>query len=184
MGLLKIRTQLTLGVVAVLLCGTTSNTHLIAQGGTPIGNPYAAVKLVYAIPQDRAYRADYAMAIENAELNIRAFYASQLGGLTFTFFRHQSPIVETCKLPQNADYYLTDSAAKLLLDIQSCWAVSGAPRSPHTWVVFTDLEHGCHAPGTLESVETGVVVFSSASVHGLVGERAGRRLWRRVRPPI
>ena len=80
--------------------------------------------------------------------------------------------METCKLPQNAAYYLTDSGGKLRADIQSCWAVSGAPRPPRTWLVFTDLEHGCNASGTLESAEAGLAVFSSRSLHGLVGERA------------
>ncbi len=110
---LKPRTQLALAVAALLLCGTTFKAHLNAQGAAPFGNPYATVKVLYLYPQDRPYRADYAAAIEGSVLNVRSFFADQMGGRTFSLFKQQSPRFETCRLPQNAAYYLTDSATKL-----------------------------------------------------------------------
>ncbi len=123
--------------------GVHRRTSAAASGAAATDPP--RVHLLYLIPQDRPYRADYAAAIKNALLNLRAFYAQQLGGPTFTPFA-SDPLV--CQLPSASAYYGVDTWDKLFADVQRCAPVSYASPTA-TWILYADVNHNCNAAGRI-----------------------------------
>jgi hypothetical protein len=103
-------------------------------------------------------------------LDLRAWYGAQLGGPTFSIFRHTPQMVETCRLPREASYYLDDTYSKVFDGAQSCAAVSYfSPR--FTWVLYADVVHGCNAPGRLGVGSSGVTILGREDLDGLIGAR-------------
>jgi hypothetical protein len=98
----------------------------------PIGQ---TVRLVYAIPPDRDFRPEHADAIAAAFIDIRTWYADQLGGATFTLYQSQP---ETCWLPEASDYYRLDTWTRVFNGVQTCLPVTYNSED-HRWVLYADV---------------------------------------------
>jgi hypothetical protein len=132
---------------------------------TPPPSLGPTVRLVYAVPQDRAFRGDYPAAVTSAFADVRSWYASQLGGPTFTLFRADP---DSCRLPEAADYYLTDTWTRVMNGVQACLPV--AYDSPDfRWAIYADVEHECNAPGRIGAALRGVTILGSGDLEGLIG---------------
>lgn len=123
------------------------------------------VKVVYARPVDRAYRADFASAINGAVNRLQSWFAGELAGETFV----RSPgAVTECVLPADETYYRTDTWSRVVSDLQPCAPV-GAFGSDVTWVVYVDAIDAC-GPGRLGAALPGLTMLPRADLQGLVGE--------------
>ncbi len=130
---------------------------------TEIAGP--AVRLVYAAPQDRSYRADYAEGIASAFQDLQSWYREELDGVTFSLFQ-SSP--EYCVLPNTADYYRDDTWTRLMTDVQGCIAISYD--SPNfRWAFYADVMHTCNAPGRIGAASRGVTIMGRVDLEGLTG---------------
>ncbi len=65
------------------------------------------VRVIYAAPSDREFRADASEAMANAIVDLQSRYRRELGGLTFSLYE-ATP--EECRMSQPADYYGTGHA--------------------------------------------------------------------------
>jgi hypothetical protein len=154
---LAFRTFLNLAV-PTLMAVTAITTHAVAEEPR-------VVRVLYLIPQDRAFRADYSAAVENAMLSLRAWYQNQLSGKTFTLAQSRP---ETCILPQQAAYYASDTWTKIFADVKQCAPVTYAS-STVTWVIYADVVHACNTPGRLGAGTTGLTMMGRQDLEGLIG---------------
>ena len=126
--------------------------------------PAPSVRLLYLVPSDRAYRADYAAAIRAAFADLRSWYRRQVGR-TFSLYR-AGP--EVCGLPNPARYYAADSWSKVVADVQPCAPVAEGPQQV-VWVLYADVAHRCGTPGRLGAGTVGLTILSRQDLAGLVG---------------
>ena len=99
-----------------------------------------SVRVLYVMPADREFRADYSAGITKAIVDVQSWYRRQLDGLTFDIY---SVVPEQCRLPGNEDYYSHgDVWAKVLEDVQPCAPVQHGT-SRFTWVLYVDAEERC-----------------------------------------
>ncbi len=156
--------------VIVAACAVSSLSAGCGQPPTGPSDPGAGplgptVRLVYAEPQDRAFRADYPASVAMAFADLRAWYGAEIGGRTFTLFR---PAPEYCRLPESADYYRLDTWTRVFNGVQACLPV--AYNSPDfRWVIYADVEHECDAPGRIGAASRGVTILGSGDLEGLIG---------------
>ncbi len=143
-------------------CGGSPTEPTDPTPPPPIG---PTVRLLYAVPQDRAFRGDYASAVASAFADVRGWYASQMGGPTFTLFR---PDPEYCRLPEAADYYLSDTWTKTMTGAQTCLSVS-YDSPDFRWAIYADVEHACDAPGRIGAASRGVTILGHGDLEGLIG---------------
>jgi hypothetical protein len=163
------------GIWYVLRSSTNSTVFVAYQWGVSTDLPVRSaptnaastkVRVVYAIPQDRAFRPDYAGAVQNAMVSLQVWYKQQLGGRTFALFSAQP---EVCRLPNTGAYYPGGTYTKLLNDVQSCLPIRAATTT--AWVLYADIEDACNDPGRLGVGSLGLTLLGSQDLHGLVGER-------------
>ena len=60
------------------------------------------VRVLYASPNDREFRADYSRGIQNAVLNFKSWLRRELRGQTFSLY---SITPEHCQLREDSDFY-------------------------------------------------------------------------------
>ncbi len=137
---------------------------VVVGGGGPSGGQ---VRMLYVYPRDRAVRQDYLAAIQTAFRDLQSWFASQLGGPTFTV---ATPQPQLCQLPQDAAFYAVDSWSKVMSDVQGCAPVSWHSQST-TWALYVDIVHACNAPGRLGAGGDGVLMLPRQDMDGLVGAR-------------
>ena len=75
------------------------------------------VRVLYVVPADREFRADYSQAIRRATEHVRWWFQQQLDGLTFSL---ASPIPEKCRMTQPHDFYVRYSWERVLEGVQHC----------------------------------------------------------------
>jgi VCBS repeat protein/Big-like domain-containing protein len=156
------------GVVKGVTAGTATITATYDGFSATIQVTVQAASLVrvlYLIPQDRSFRADYSSSVQNAMLSLESWYAGQLGGRTFSLFSAQP---EICRLPQSAAYYAVDSWTKIYNDVQQCAPVSYGPSST-TWVLYADVIHACNTAGRLGAGTLGLTMLGREDLDGLIG---------------
>ena len=148
--------------------GKSSDLAVTVVGGAGSGDGVSSqVRVLYVVPQDRAFRSDYAVAVEKALTDLQSWYRTQLTGRTFSLFNSQP---ETCRLLRPADYYARDTWSKVLTDVQSCAPVSYGS-SGFAWVLYVDVLHTCNAPGRLGAGTTGITMMPRQDLDGLIGAR-------------
>ena len=99
-----------------------------------------SVRVLYVMPADREFRADYSAGITKAIVDVQSWYRRQLDGLTFDIY---SVVPEQCRLPGNEDYYSHgDVWAKVLEDVQPCAPVQHGS-SRFKWALYVDAEERC-----------------------------------------
>ena len=115
-----------------------------------------AVRVLYAIPSDREFRADASEVIANAIVDLQSWYRRELGGLTFSLYE-ATP--EECRMSEPADYYGRGNAwAKVVEGVQHCAPVQH--ESPDfAWVVYVDVEEACDEPQELGAGGWGLTIL-------------------------
>ena len=150
-------------IATILLSVGWGPTDIYAQTPAP-----GRVRVLYLIPQDRAFRSDYSAAVRNAMVDLRGWYLRQLGDRTFSLF---TPEPEVCRLPNPADYYYVNPWTKVLQDVQTCAPVSY--NSPEfVWVLYVDVVHACDDPGRLGAGTSGITMMPRQDLEGLIGAPA------------
>lgn len=166
--------------ITAIYQGKSSDLEVTVVGGAGGDGGSDQIRVLYVIPQDRAFRSDYAVAIENALTNLRSWYRTQLAGRTFSLFSAQP---QTCRLSRPAEYYASDSWSKVLADVQSCAPVSYGP-SGFVWVLYVDILHACNAPGRLGAGTIGLTMMARQDLDGLIGARVVDDCGMEWRQPI
>lgn len=147
---------------ALLALAAVAALGAVACTPPPSGPPW--VKVVYAHPSDRPYRADYAAAVSDAVNQVQAWYGTQLGGRSFV----QDPGgLVSCALPHDSAYYKTASWDRVQADLQPCAPVAFG--TDVDWVVYADVIDAC-GDGRLGAGNVGLTMLPRADLQGLVGE--------------
>jgi hypothetical protein len=136
--------------------------------------PIVPVRALYLVPSDRAPNPAYAAAIDAALLDLQAWYAGQLGGLTFGI---ATPNVEIESTPHPASYYSTprglpgsssDFFFNVLEEATSFGVVLDDPA--FRWAVYIDAEAG---PGQFGGAALGgVTIIAAPDLRGLIGQES------------
>ena len=106
------------------------------------------VRVIYAAPEDRPFRADVSLRISQAIVHAQSWFRRELGGLTFEL---HDTTPEFCQMTGDSEYYSHgDLRKKVIEGMQHCAAV--AHETPGTsWFVFVDAQERCgerHELGT------------------------------------
>ncbi len=126
------------------------------------------VRVIYASPADRQFRADYSEVITHAIVDLQSWYRRQTGGLTFELFE-ATP--EWCQMPGDHDYYKQgDSWKKIVEGVQHCAPVS-RDGEEHTWLLYADVKEECDKPfpagRTLGKGAPGLTILHKEDLEGL-----------------
>jgi len=154
----------------------------VAKHSNPAKKPSSGgfVHVVYLVPADKAPRDDYAAALEQAILEMQAFYQEELGtsrsrgrnavGVTFNTF---SPTVEVVVTPHDSAYYnANDQAGQFEFFFRAVGdgfaATGGGFNDPDAvWVYYIDADPAC---GQGTGGTSGVALLPANDLRGLVGE--------------
>ena len=122
------------------------------------------VRVIYAIPSDREFRADYREGVANAIVDIQSWYRRELGGLTFSLYE-ATP--EECRMSEPAGYYgRGDAWAKVVEGVQHCAPVQH--NSPDfVWVIYPDVEESCEEPHELGAGGWGLTILPRGDLEGV-----------------
>ena len=122
------------------------------------------VRVIYAAPSDREFRADYSKGIAHAIVDLQSWYRRELGGLTFSLY--EAP-PEFCWMSEPANYYGTGSAwAKVEAAVQHCAPVKGG-HPDFVWVVYVDVHEACDEPHELGAGGLGLTIVARSDLEGL-----------------
>ena len=125
------------------------------------------VRIIYAVPSDRAFRSDYRDAVGHAVVDLQSWYRRQTGGLTFSIY---DTTPEQCQLSEAADHFDQDPWNKVVEGLQHCAPVQ-ANTSTFVWVVYPDLDQICDQRGILGRGGPGLTILHSNGLEGLIGNR-------------
>ena len=98
------------------------------------------VRVLYASPSDREFRADYSEAVSHAIVDLQSWYRRQLGGLTFSLY---DATPEWCQMSEPADFYAVGHAwNKVFAGVQHCAPVTSG-LSDFVWVIYPEVVEDC-----------------------------------------
>ena len=122
------------------------------------------VRVIYAMPSDREFRAYTSEAITHALVELQSWYRRELGGLTFSLYE-TTP--EVCQMRQPADYYATgDAWDKVEAGVQHCAPVR-RETSDFTWVIYVDVFEACDEPNELFVGWVGLTMVGRSNLEGI-----------------
>ena len=132
-----------------------------------------SVRVIYAAPSDREFRADISEFIANVMVDLQSWYRRELDGLTFSIYE-ATP--EECRMSESADYYVRGNAwEKVTEGLQPCAPVQHD--SPDfIWVVFPILSEPCDEPQELGAGAAGLTIMpvnDGAPVLGEIDDECG-----------
>ena len=114
------------------------------------------VRVLYAIPSDREFRADASEAIANAIVDLQSWYRRELGGLTFSIYE-TTP--EVCRMSEPEAYYESGNAwARVVEGVQPCAPVQNS-HPDFVWVIYPDVEEACDEPHELGAGGWGLTIL-------------------------
>lgn len=134
--------------LCAILAACGSESVPVAPPQPPRAPPPApfivTVRVIYASPSDRPFRAEYSAGIERAVSAIREWYASELGGRTFPL-ETSSP--EWCRMSEPHDSFITPPGyphvwTAVETAVKECVPLA-AGGDPHVWVVYADVMEPC-----------------------------------------
>ena len=98
------------------------------------------VRVIYAAPEDRPFRADFSFRISQAVVHAQSWVRRELGGLTFEL---HDTTPEFCQMTGDSEYYSHGHVREKVIEgMQHCAAV--AHETPGTsWYVFVDVQERC-----------------------------------------
>ena len=102
------------------------------------------VRLLYAAPAEREFRADYSEYFQHAMAGLQSWYRQQLGGLTFSLYDAKP---QECRLPEPLAYYGRHSWQRVLDGVRHCAPVTEGT-STFVWVIYADVDNDCAADGS------------------------------------
>ena len=98
------------------------------------------VRVIYAAPADRPFRADFSRGISAAIAHAQSWFRRELGGLTFEL---ATTTPEFCQMPEDSDYYGDgNSWDRVVEGLQHCAPVAVATPGI-SWYVFADVRERC-----------------------------------------
>jgi hypothetical protein len=129
------------------------------------------VRVVYLVSKDREERADFKQALEKAITNVRDWYGSHLGGMTFKL---HEPVVEVGKSEQNTGWFYSNENGTNRDDwgynngFVEAKRLFGAKYSDpyYVWVIYSD------GPGDKGRGTSSVCVMPEDDLLGLIGKDA------------
>ena len=124
------------------------------------------VRVLYATPTDRQYRAKVSDAIGRALVDVQSWFRQQLDGLTFSL---GDPTPEHCELGMSTEFYLPGTWGKVVEGTQHCAPVEPFS-SEFVWVIYADVPFACNDPGRIGAALPGLVIVSRFDVEGVTGE--------------
>jgi len=155
-----------LGACLLLAAGAHAGCDHAPTRATPLPPVGPSVRLVYAVPMDRALRPDYLDAMTSAVADLRGWYRDQVGNMTFSLHR---AVPDVCPLPESAAFYLDDTWTRVVTGVQTCLPlVYDDP--DFRWIVYADVAHRCNAPGRIGAASRGVAIMGSGDLEGLTGQ--------------
>ena len=151
--------------------GTLSRTF---TGQLTVSTNSARVHVVYLVPSDKTYRADYARATERAIRHLQIWYRNTLGtGETFTI---TSPVVSVYHTAHTSDWYNTNNPAQGATTfwfnvLADGFALTGGGfyQPNDVWVYYIDADP---ASGQAVGGAAGVALLPANDLRGLVGQTA------------
>jgi len=137
---------------------------------TPQAQGSKQVRVIYLVPSDKSFRADYQNAIANAISNLQNFYRDQLGGYAFSL---HSPIVEVYQTPHASAFYSTGYNSRPGGFYESVLAdgfalTGGGFNDPNNrWVFYVDADLIC---GQYVGSTSGISMLPANDLRGLTSQ--------------
>ena len=123
------------------------------------------VRLLYAAPSDREFRADYSEGITHALVDAQSWFRRELGGPTFSLY---DPTPEFCRMSETSEFYGHGNAwDKVVSGIQHCAPVKYGD-TDFVWVVYADVEEDCGDPEELGAGGWSLTIVPRWDLEGLV----------------
>ena len=126
-----------------------------------------SVRVIYAAPSDREFRADMSEYIANTMVDLQSWYRRELDGLTFSIYE-TTP--EECRMSEPADYYVRGNAWENVMEgLQHCGPVQHNS-TEFIWVVFPILSEPCDEPQELGAGAAGLTIMPVNDGGPVLGE--------------
>jgi hypothetical protein len=124
-----------------------------------------SVRFVYLVSKDRSYNPAYAKAIEEAAIDVQAWYKKQMNGFTFKI---NSPVVEVAYSDKNAAYFYGKDKphANFFVVLEEVNRLLKARQNDpnYIWVIYSDApDHSGRGGG-------GVCIMPENDLIGLIGK--------------
>ena len=116
-----------------------------------------AVRVLYAIPSDREFRASSSETIAHFIVDLQSWYRRELGGLTFSVYE---VIPEVCRMSGTADSHARGNAwENVVAGVQHCGSVQH-DHPDFVWVVYVDLMEPCDESHELGAGGAGLTIMT------------------------
>ena len=123
------------------------------------------VRVIYAAPSDREFRADYSETITHALVDVQSWYRRELDGLTFSIY---DATPEFCRMSETSDFYSRGNAwDKVVAGVRHCAPVKYGD-SDFVWVIYADVEEACDEPQELGRAGASLAIVPRWDLEGLV----------------
>jgi hypothetical protein len=124
-----------------------------------------SVRFVYLVSKDRRYNPDYVKAIEDAAIDVQAWYKKQLNGFTFKI---NSPVVEVAYSDKDAAYFygIGKPHSNFFVVLEEVNRLLQARQNDpkYIWVIYSDApDHSGRGGG-------GVCIMPENDLIGLIGK--------------
>ena len=124
------------------------------------------VRVIYAAPADRPFRADYSSGISWAMTEAQTWFRDQLRGLTFEL---HDTVPRFCPLPEDSDHYATGhSWDRIVEDVQDCAPVNDDTPGV-SWYVFANVQERCGEDHELGKGTPGLAIVPRHDLEVLAG---------------
>ncbi|MGV6809719.1 MAG: hypothetical protein ACWA5U_07575, partial [bacterium] len=128
-------------------------------------NSYPKVRIIYIVPSDKSYKAEYEENIRKAIMNLQDFYLAEMGNGK-TFFVN-SPVVEVLKSRYSSlifsESMWTTAIDETILHFNAMW------NDPENrWLLFVDSDVACDGEGI--GGTNGFAVMGANDLRGLSNE--------------
>ncbi|HEV7377546.1 MAG TPA: DUF4214 domain-containing protein [Pyrinomonadaceae bacterium] len=145
--------------------------RMSVEATTALSQGSKQVRVIYLVPADKSFRADYQNAIASAISHLQSFYRDQLGG-GYAFSLH-SPIVEVYQTPHTSAFYSTGNNSRPGGFYESVLAdgfalTGGSFNDPNNrWIFYVDADLIC---GQYIGSTSGISLLPANDLRGLTSQ--------------